>query len=122
MQKEDEDMFKSLMNTLPTSLNEVIRDLAYDTPRANYSRVISSLKYNIPVCGVNCRYRIRLYGACNLNIAPLPLVRQTHAICDVDKCSHSVSLYEHSVCFQHANFLDFPQEYEYHHLNCNRNR
>jgi hypothetical protein len=111
-----EDKFKTLMLSLPSSLCEKIRDMN-GTPRQNYTRVVHCLKhFYTPVCGgVNCRYRIRLYG---MNVPPTYLLhRQTHSFCDVDGCMNAVSLYEHRVCYQHADIYH-PVEHAYHHSHC----
>lgn len=116
---KEEDKFKTLMISLPVELNEAIRDLAEGTPKENYNRVLSQISAFVPVCGgVNCRYRIRLFGQ-NTFFYPT-LHRQTHAICDVDNCGRNVSDYSHRVCYKHANIYH-PVEYACHHSNCRRN-
>jgi hypothetical protein len=122
MQEEKEDKFKTLMLSLPPPLCEKIRDMN-GTPRENYSHIVKYLKrFYIPVCGgENCRYRIRLYGM-NIPSPPYPVPRQTHSLCeqslrDVGVCMNTVSLYEHRVCFRHADIYH-PVEYAYHHFHC----
>jgi hypothetical protein len=116
MQEEKEDKFKNLMLSLPPQLCETIRNMN-GTPRQNYNTVVQCLKnFYTPVCsGENCKYRIRLYG---MNVPPPYLLhRQTHSVCHVYGCMNAVSLYEHRVCFRHADIYH-PVEYAYHHFHC----
>jgi hypothetical protein len=116
MQEEKEDKFKNLMLSLPPQLCETIRNMN-GTPRQNYNIVVQCLKnFYTPVCGgQNCKYRIRLYG---MNVPPPYLLhRQTHSVCHVYGCMNAVSLYEHRVCFRHADIYH-PVEYAYHHFHC----
>ena len=114
--EEKEDKFKNLMLSLPPQLCETIRNMN-GTPRHNYNIVVQCLKnFYTPVCGgQNCKYRIRLYG---MNVPPPYLLhRQTHSICHVYGCMNAVSLYEHRVCFRHADIYH-TVEYAYHHFHC----
>ena len=116
--KMQEDRFKQLMLSLPRELIHRIRDTADGRPEDRYDHVVSHIKHIScsPVCGgENCRYKIIIRGGRFPN--SYIVHRQTHAICEVDGCRDSLSLYNHHVCYYHSNIYT-PVEYTYFHSQC----
>jgi len=101
---------------IPYELVEYIKEIAYDSPKNNYNKVIKQLKKNYchPLCGDNCLYKVQFKKGSF--IRNKIFISQCYKRCKI--CDSKVSKIEHDACHDCAYLDKNCFEFNYHHKNC----
>lgn len=101
---------------IPTEIVQYIRDIAFDTPKNNYNKVMKELEkiHFHPTCSEICHYKPIFMDGSFLR-RPI-FISQCHIKRRCSKCNSKVSRDFHTLC--HACCEKGTMEFSYHHNIC----
>jgi len=99
--------------------NYIIGKIRYEyleDPKLNYDNLVRYLKQVFKgSCSSSCRFR-HMFVYHGRVYYTIPIIRQTHALCQNQNCYNPISCYSHAYCVHCAP--ENSIEYLYHHSRC----